>query len=201
MVSRISATLSTDRAVVDPVSCRSSPYHARLAATPLRPSFSGSCARPCGSERASGSIIDGRGQEGAIDCGSTSPRSLDELAQLRRHTTHYSPVMIAPLSDQFARKTRRDDVEVSAARIPGHAAGSDSVDCVHDAVFSAVMIDRHLDPRRRNFLVAPAPGGPPEATGRRASGATPIEERAVSNGRSECGRDSHPQPRKRPPSL
>jgi len=30
----------------------------RLAATPLRPSFSGSCARPCGSERASGSIID-----------------------------------------------------------------------------------------------------------------------------------------------
>jgi hypothetical protein len=35
-------------------------YHdARLAATPLRPNFSGSCARPCGSERASGSIIDG----------------------------------------------------------------------------------------------------------------------------------------------
>src|SRR6266545_7853748 len=75
----------------------SSPYHARLAATPLRPSFSGSCARPCGSERASGSIIDGPGQEGG-DCGSTSPRSLDELAQLRTHTAHYSPVMIAPLS-------------------------------------------------------------------------------------------------------
>ena len=37
---------------------------------------------------------------GAIggDCGSTSPRSLDELAQLRTHTAHYSPVMIAPLS-------------------------------------------------------------------------------------------------------
>jgi hypothetical protein len=32
----------------------------------LRPSFSGSCARPCGSERASGSVIDGPGQEGAI---------------------------------------------------------------------------------------------------------------------------------------
>ena len=32
------------------------------------------------------------------DCGSTSPRSLDELAQLRTHTAHYSPVMIAPLS-------------------------------------------------------------------------------------------------------
>jgi hypothetical protein len=28
----------------------------------------------------------------------TSPRSLDELAQLRTHTAHYSPVMIAPLS-------------------------------------------------------------------------------------------------------
>src|SRR5438093_7577186 len=55
------------------------------------------CARPCGSERASGSIIDGPGQEGG-DCGSTSPRSLDELAQLRTHTARYSPVMIAPLS-------------------------------------------------------------------------------------------------------
>jgi hypothetical protein len=32
------------------------------------------------------------------DCGSTSPRSLDELAQLRTHTAYYSPVMIAPLS-------------------------------------------------------------------------------------------------------
>src|SRR5262249_52796051 len=29
---------------------------------------------------------------------STSPRSLDELAQLRTHTAHYSPVTIAPLS-------------------------------------------------------------------------------------------------------
>jgi hypothetical protein len=57
----------------------------------------GSCARPCGSERASGNIIDEPRQEGA-DCGSTSPRSLDEFAQLRTHTAHYSPVMIAPLS-------------------------------------------------------------------------------------------------------
>ena len=32
------------------------------------------------------------------DCESTSPRSLDELAQLRTHTAHYSPVMNAPLS-------------------------------------------------------------------------------------------------------
>src|SRR5262249_23656801 len=32
------------------------------------------------------------------DCESTRPRSLDELAQLRPHTAHYSPVMIAPLS-------------------------------------------------------------------------------------------------------
>src|SRR5215472_10609017 len=70
-------------------------YHARLAATPLRLSFSGNCARPCGSERASGRIIDG---PGGGDCGSTSPRSLDELAQLWTHTAHYSPVMIAPLS-------------------------------------------------------------------------------------------------------
>src|SRR5438034_8783925 len=45
-------------------------------------------AAPCGSERWA------RGG----DCGSTSPRSLDELAQLRTHTAHYSPVMIAPLS-------------------------------------------------------------------------------------------------------
>jgi hypothetical protein len=32
----------------------------------------------------------GLGQEGAI-AGPTSPRSLDELAQLRTHTAHYSP--------------------------------------------------------------------------------------------------------------
>src|SRR5437762_9370766 len=57
----------------------------------LRPSFSGSRARPAAS------IIDGPGQRGG-DCGSTSPRSLDELAQFLTHTAHYSPVMIAPLS-------------------------------------------------------------------------------------------------------
>src|SRR6266480_1252331 len=71
--------------------------HARLAATPLRPSFSGSCARPCGSERASGSIIDGPGQEGAI-AGRPAHDHWMKLAQLRTHTAHYSPVMIAPLS-------------------------------------------------------------------------------------------------------
>jgi len=59
----------------------------------LRPSFSGSCARPCGSERASESIIDGLGKRGRLRA---SPRSLDELAKLRTHTAHYSPVMIAP---------------------------------------------------------------------------------------------------------
>jgi hypothetical protein len=32
----------------------------------LRPSLSGSCPRPCGSEQASGMITDGSGQEGAI---------------------------------------------------------------------------------------------------------------------------------------
>jgi hypothetical protein len=40
-------------------------------------------------------IIDGPGQEEAY--GSTNPRSLDELTQLRTHTTYYSPVLIAPL--------------------------------------------------------------------------------------------------------
>jgi hypothetical protein len=44
----------------------------------------------------------GPGQEGG-DCGSTSPRSLDELAQLRTHTAHYSPVIIAPLSTNSSR--------------------------------------------------------------------------------------------------
>jgi hypothetical protein len=34
------------------------------------------------------------------DCGSTSPRSLDELAQLR-HTAHYSPAMNCTFVDQF----------------------------------------------------------------------------------------------------
>src|SRR5258708_38102930 len=53
--------------------------------------FHGSCARPAAS------IIDGPGQRGG-DCGSTSPRSLDELAQFLTHTAHYSPVMIAPFS-------------------------------------------------------------------------------------------------------
>jgi hypothetical protein len=38
----------------------------------LRPSLSGSCPRPCGSEQASGMIIDGSGQEGAI-CGVDQP--------------------------------------------------------------------------------------------------------------------------------
>jgi hypothetical protein len=38
----------------------------------------------------------GLGKRG--DRESTSPRSLDELAQLRTHTAHNSPVMIAPLS-------------------------------------------------------------------------------------------------------
>jgi Amino acid synthesis len=47
------------------------------------------------------------------DCGSTSPRSLDELAQLQTHTAHYSPVMIAP---QMRRAIRRGRVI-----IPGHA--------------------------------------------------------------------------------
>ena len=62
-VSRISATSSTDRAVVDPVSCRfgcvmiqSLPRAADCYATATQ------CARPCGSVRASGSIIDGPGQ-------------------------------------------------------------------------------------------------------------------------------------------
>src|SRR5262249_18179018 len=77
-MSRINATSSTDRAMVDPVSCRSSPYHARLAATPLSPSFSGSCARPCGSERAPGSIIDA-GKRGRLRVDQPT-RSLDALA-------------------------------------------------------------------------------------------------------------------------
>jgi hypothetical protein len=47
----------------------------------------------------------GLGKRG--DCGSTSPRSLDELAQLRTHTAHYSPVMIALLS-----------INSSACRLP-----------------------------------------------------------------------------------
>jgi hypothetical protein len=49
------------RPCVVPIGCVMIQSHARLAATPLRPSFSGSCARPCGSERASGIIIDGLG--------------------------------------------------------------------------------------------------------------------------------------------
>jgi hypothetical protein len=40
------------------------------------------------------------------DCGSTSPRALDELAQLRTHTAHHSPVMIAPLSHADWRPER-----------------------------------------------------------------------------------------------
>jgi hypothetical protein len=34
---------------------------------------------------------------------STNPRSLDEFTQLRTHTTHYSPVMIAPLQTRPER--------------------------------------------------------------------------------------------------
>jgi hypothetical protein len=73
--------------------CRARSLSRAAGATPLRPS---SLREACG-ERASGSIIDGPRQERPI-AGSTTPRSLDELAQLRTHTAHYSPVMIAPLS-------------------------------------------------------------------------------------------------------
>jgi hypothetical protein len=52
------------------------------------------------------------------DCGSTSPRSLDELAQLRTHTAHYSPVMNCTFVDQFIRhsasKVLRGSLLVSA---------------------------------------------------------------------------------------
>ena len=50
----------------------------------LRPSFSGSCARP-GEHQGISLMRLGKWASGG-DCGSTSPRSLDELAQLRTHT-------------------------------------------------------------------------------------------------------------------
>src|SRR5262249_45325642 len=43
------------------------------------------------------------------DCESTSPRSLDELAQLRTHTAHYSPVMIAPLLINSSQRSCRPE--------------------------------------------------------------------------------------------
>jgi hypothetical protein len=48
MVSRISATSPTVRAVIDPVSCRLMRIHSVLSITHCDPVFSGSCPRPCG---------------------------------------------------------------------------------------------------------------------------------------------------------
>ena len=51
------------------------------------------------------------------DCGSTSPQSLYELAKLRTHITHYSPVMIALLSINSSHADCRPE------RLFFHAAG------------------------------------------------------------------------------
>jgi hypothetical protein len=81
---RISATSSTDRAVVDPVSCRLG-----LQSLP-RPAGSGSCARPAAASEHQRVSLTAWIRE--ADCGSTSPRSLDERARLRTHTAHHSKV-------------------------------------------------------------------------------------------------------------
>ena len=56
------------------------------------------CARPCGSVRASGSIIDGPGQEGAIAGRPAHDHWRTRPSSGRIH--HYSPVMIAALSNR-----------------------------------------------------------------------------------------------------
>jgi|SRR5262249_34041376 len=73
----------------------------------LRPSFSGSCARP-GEHQGISLMRLGKWASGG-DCESTSPRSLDELAQLRTHTAHYSPVMIAPLLINSSQRSCRPE--------------------------------------------------------------------------------------------
>ena len=103
-VSRISATSSTDRAVVDPVSRRLVRNDPVLTTRgwllrhydPVSPGAARGHA--AASEHQGVSLMGRWAWARGGDCESTSPRSPDELAQLRTHTAHYSPVMIAPLS-------------------------------------------------------------------------------------------------------
>src|ERR1700731_3518221 len=76
---------------------RFSPYHhAGRAATPIRASLSGSCPTPCGSEQASGIIIDGPGAEGRLFGGRPADDHWMNSPSSGQHTAHYSPVIIAP---------------------------------------------------------------------------------------------------------
>jgi hypothetical protein len=49
---------------------------------------------------------------------STSPRSVGEVALIRHTTSHYSPVLIAPLSNQFPRAGVQKKKSASPARRP-----------------------------------------------------------------------------------
>ena len=93
-MSRIAAISSTDRAVVDPVSCR--------GCVGGGSSFSGSRARPCGGAWASRSSIDGSGQAGAIAGPPAHDHCRTRPSFGRIHPC--SPEMIAALSKTAGRK-------------------------------------------------------------------------------------------------
>src|ERR1700738_5466283 len=82
----------------------------------LRPSLSGSCPRPCGSEQASGMIIDGSGQEGAI-CG------VDQPTITASSIEHVRAGKLRPLGVTTAsRAAVLPDVPALAEFLPGYEA-------------------------------------------------------------------------------
>ena len=110
-------TSPSDRAVVDPMSCRFWVRNSGAARCyALRPSFSGSCPRPCGSERASEIIVDKPGQEPTIvgrpahDHWTISPSS-------GQHTSHYLPVMIVLFPINRSRGVQKKFIRSRAAAL------------------------------------------------------------------------------------
>ncbi len=104
-----------------------------------RPSFSGSRARPCGSEWASRSIIDGPGQAGAI-----AGRPAHDHWRTRPAPdayTHYSPVMIAALSKTAGRSAFDEGRSFFSApsRMPGMRQTSTATEMVADELIGELF--------------------------------------------------------------
>jgi hypothetical protein len=105
------ATSPTDHAMVDPGSYRFWVRNDSVLTTTcgslLRSTtqFVWSCPRPCGSEQASGMIIDGSGQEGLLRGRPAHDHWMNSTSS-GQHTAHYSPVIIATFVDQFIALAR-----------------------------------------------------------------------------------------------